>query len=72
MENNYRKLMEEIVVPEGLEDRVLYAARRQKAEQVGPKHLARSHWKHELPGAVCAASAQALEKAPAFQSSSGG
>ena len=48
MENNYRKLMEEIVVPEGLEDRVLYAARRQKAEQVGPKHLARSHWKPVL------------------------
>ena len=60
MENNYRKLMEEIVVPEGLEDRVLYAARRQKAEQVGPKHLARSHWKPVLRGAVCAACALAL------------
>lgn len=60
MENNYRKLMEEIVVPEGLEDRVLYAARRQKAEQVGPKHLAKSHWKPVLRGAVCAACALAL------------
>ena len=35
MENNYRKLMEEIVVPEELEDRVLCAARRQRAAQTG-------------------------------------
>ena len=58
--NNYRKLMEEISVPEELEDRVLWAARRQRAEQAGPKRLAKRNWKPILRGAVCAACALAL------------
>ena len=58
--NDYRKLMEEISVPEELEDRVLCAARRQRAEQAGPKHLVKWNWKPVLRGAVCAACALAL------------
>ena len=60
MMNDYRKLMEEISVPEELEDRVLCAARRQRAAQAGPKRLARRNWKPVLRGAVCAACALAL------------
>ena len=60
MKNNYRKLMEGIAVPEELEDRVLCAARRQRAEQAGPKHLVKWNWKPVLRGAVCAACALAL------------
>ena len=60
MMNDYRKLMEEISVPEELEDRVLCAARRQRAAQAGPKRLARRNWKPILRGAVCAACALAL------------
>ena len=60
MENNYRKLMEDISVPGELETRVLCAARRQRAEQTGPKHLAKRGWKPALRGAVCAACALAL------------
>ena len=58
--NDYRKLMEDISVPEELEDRVLCAARRQRAEQAEPKRLAKGHWKPVLRGAVCAACALAL------------
>ena len=60
MENNYRKLMEDISVPEELGDRVLRAAQRQRTEQAGPKRLAKGHWKPVLRGAVCAACALAL------------
>ena len=60
MMNDYRKLMEEISVPEELEDRVLCAARRQRAEQAGPKRLEKRGWKPVLRGAVCAACALAL------------
>ena len=58
--NDYRKLMENIPVPEELEDRVLCAARLQRAEQAGPKHLVKWNWKPVLRGAVCAACALAL------------
>lgn len=58
--NDYRKLMENIPVPEELEDRVLCAARRQSAEQTGPKRLVKRNWKPVLRGAVCAACALAL------------
>ena len=58
--NDYQKLMENIPVPEKLEDRVLCAARRQRAEQAGPKHLVKWNWKPVLRGAVCAACALAL------------
>ena len=58
MENNYRKLMEDIPVPGELETRVLRAA--QRVEQAGPKHLAKRGWKPVLRGAVCAACALAL------------
>ena len=58
MENNYRKLMEDISVPGELETRVLRAA--QRVEQAGPKRLAKRGWKPVLRGAVCAACALAL------------
>ena len=58
--NDYRKLMERVHAPEELEDRVLCAARRQRAAQAGPKRLARRNWKPILRGAVCAACALAL------------
>lgn len=58
MENNYRKLMEDIPVPGELETRVLRAA--QRVEQAGPKRLAKRGWKPVLRGAVCAACALAL------------
>ena len=58
MENNYRKLMEDIPVPGELETRVLRAA--QRVEQAGPKRLAQGLWKPVLRGAVCAACALAL------------
>ena len=58
--NDYRKLMEEISVPEELETKVLDAARRQRAEQAGNKRLARKNWKPVLRGAACAACALAL------------
>ena len=58
MENNYRKLMEDIPVPGELETRVLRAA--QRVEQAGPKRLAKRGWKRVLRGAVCAACALAL------------
>ena len=58
--NNYRKLMEDISVPEELETKVLWAARRQREAQAGPKHLVKWDWKPVLRGAVCAACALAL------------
>ena len=58
--NNYRKLMEDISVPEELETKVLWAARRQRETQAGPKHLVKWDWKPILRGAVCAACALAL------------
>ena len=60
MMNDYRKLMENISVPEELETRVLCAARRQRGEQVCPKRPAKRKWKPVLRGAVCAACALAL------------
>lgn len=60
MMNDYRKLMEEISVPGGLEEKVLRAARRQRAEQAEAKHLTKRNWKPILRGAVCAACALAL------------
>ena len=60
MENNYRKLMETIPVPEGLEEKVLRAARQQRAEQTDPKRLMKRNWRPVLRGAVCAACALAL------------
>ena len=62
--NEYEKLMERVHAPEELEDRVLCAARRQRAEQrekqTGPRRLAKRNWKPVLRGAVCAACALAL------------
>lgn len=58
--NDYRKLMEDISVPEELETKVLWAARRQREAQAGPKHLVKWDWKPILRGAVCAACALAL------------
>ena len=58
--NNYRKLMEEISVPEELETKVLCAAQQRRAEQAGSKRLAKRNWKPILRGAVCAACALAL------------
>lgn len=59
MEHAYRKLMRDIRVPAGLNDRVAQAAGQRQAEQTGPKRLARrSH--PLLRGAVCAACALAL------------
>ena len=58
--NDYRKLMEEISVPEELEDRVLCAARRQRAEVADTKRQAKRTWKPVLRGAACAACALAL------------
>lgn len=58
--NDYQKLMERVHAPEELEDRVLCAARRQRAEQAGLKRLAKGRWKPVLRGAVCAACALAL------------
>ena len=58
--NEYEKLMEQVHAPEELENRVLRAARRQRAEQAGPKHLVKWNWKPVLRGAVCAACALAL------------
>ena len=58
--NDYQKLMERVHAPEELEDRVLCAARRQRAEQAGPKRLEKRGWKPVLRGAVCAACALAL------------
>ena len=60
MKNNYRKLMEDISVPGELETRVLWAAQQRRAEQAGPKRLAKRNWKPILRGAVCAACALAL------------
>ena len=60
MMNDYRKLMEDIAVPKELETKVLDAARRQRAEQAGPKRLAKRNWKPILRGAACAACALAL------------
>ena len=58
--NDYRKLMENISVPEELETKVLCAARRQRGEQACPKRPAKRKWKPVLRGAVCAACALAL------------
>ena len=58
--NDYRKLMEDILVPEELEDRVLCAARRQRAEVADTKWQAKRSWKPILRGAACAACALAL------------
>ena len=58
--NDYRKLMEDISVPKGLETKVLWAARQQNAEQVAPKRLPKRNWRPILRGAVCAACALAL------------
>ncbi len=58
--NDYRKLMEDISVPEKLNGRVLWAVRQRNAEQAAPKRLAKGRWKPVLRGAVCAACALAL------------
>ena len=60
MMNDYRKLMENISVPEELETKILCAARRQRGEQACPKRPAKRKWKPVLRGAVCAACALAL------------
>ena len=60
MENNYRKLIERIPAPAGLEARVLLAARQQEAEKAGPKRLAKRNWTPVLRGLACAACALAL------------
>lgn len=56
MKNDYRDLMETISVPEGLESRVLAAA-RQRRTAVRPEKRRRTHW---LRNAACAACALAL------------
>ncbi|MDY3281657.1 MAG: M23 family metallopeptidase [Dysosmobacter sp.] len=56
MKNDYRDLMETVSVPEGLENRVLAAA-RQKQAAVRPEKRRRTHW---LRNAACAACALAL------------
>ncbi len=63
--NRYQKLMNEIHTPAGLNDRVLFAARQQAAEETaekaGPKHLApRRRHPAFLRTAACAACALAL------------
>lgn len=64
MKNDYQKLMEHINTPAGLNDRVLFAARQQAAEQTsgqtGPKRLTTGKARPILRGAVCAACALAL------------
>ena len=60
MENNYRKLVEEISVPKELENRVLRAAQRQRAEAASAKRQAKGRWRPVLRGAACAACALAL------------
>ena len=59
-ENDYQKLMNDIHVPEGLEERTLWAARKQLAEETAPGRLAKRNWKPVLRGAVCAVCALAL------------
>lgn len=59
-ENEYQKLMNDIHVPEGLEERTLWAARKQLAEETAPRRLAKRNWKPVLRGAVCAVCALAL------------
>ena len=56
MKNDYRDLMETVSVPEGLENRVLAAARRKQTERERPQKR-RSPW---LKRAACAACALAL------------
>ena len=58
--NEYRKLMEDISVPEELNNRVLRAARQRGAEQTDSKRREKRKWKPVLRGAVCAACALAL------------
>lgn len=58
--NDYRMLMEEISVPEELEDRVLCAARRQRAEAAETRRQVKRNWRPILRGAACAACALAL------------
>ena len=60
MMNDYRKLMEDISVPEELETKVLWAARRQRAEAGDTRRQAKGRWRPVLRGAVCAACALAL------------
>ena len=60
--NAYQNLMEHIRPPAGLNDRVLFAARRRTAEQepAGPKRLAPRKRRPVVRAAVCAACALAL------------
>lgn len=58
MKREYQNLTEQIRVPEGLNERVLSAARRQRLEETGPKH--QRNWRPMLRGAVCAVCALAL------------
>lgn len=64
MKREYETMMEHISVPDGLNDRVLQAARHQAAElpekQTGSKHLAKQRTRPVLRAAVCAACALAL------------
>jgi murein DD-endopeptidase MepM/ murein hydrolase activator NlpD len=64
MKNQYQQLMEEIHVPEGLNDRVLWAARTREAQEKTaaskPKRLAKRNFHPMLRTAVCAACALAL------------
>ena len=63
-ENSYQKLMREIHTPAGLNDRVLFAARQQAAEEAakkaGSRRLAPRKNRALLRTAVCAACALAL------------
>ena len=59
-ENHYQKLMNDIHVPEGLEERTLWAARKQLAAETAPRRLAKRNWKPALRGAACAVCALAL------------
>lgn len=61
MENRYRKLIEGIHTPAGLNDRVLFEARRQAAEQAAPpRRERRGRGRLFLRTAVCAVCALAL------------
>ena len=55
MENRYRKLTESIHTPAGLNDRVLFEARRRAAEQAGSSRGERRSWKSPAPGGTRAA-----------------
>lgn len=57
MKNRYQKLTEAIHTPAGLNDRVLFEARRRTAEQAAPSRQERRSWRRPLPERTFAAAA---------------